>query len=91
MNNFNQTGISVWRVRNASKNAAIKSMGKFVIAIITPSFAPCFKASMRLRVPGKSQLFATIKPEAAEITKVDNSKVPCNKMVSKLSDIKPLL
>ena len=76
INNFNQSGISVCRVINPSKKAAIKSMGMFDSAMITPSFAPCFNASMRLIVPGKSQLFASTSPDVAATTNVDSSMVP---------------
>ncbi len=72
INNFNHSGMSVWRVIKPSKKAAMNSIGKFDNAIIRPSFAPCFKASMRLIVPGKSQLFASTMPDTAAITKVHN-------------------
>ena len=91
MNNLSHNGISVWRVINPSKKAAMNSMGIFDKAMITPSFAPCFNASILLIVPGKSQLFASTRPDVAAITKVESSSVPWIIMVSKLSFNKPWL
>lgn len=73
-------GISVWRVTNPSRNAAVINTGTSPTTIFSPRRAPCRNDSRRDQVPGKRRLFPMTMPAVPAIIIAAISNVPCIQM-----------